>query len=126
MVFSFYNSSILENRIILYPEIPKKTLRMKLFLSYATENYEIAEEVYLALVGAGHEVFFDRPSLKPGENYTQRLREAITNTDGMIFLISPKSIKLGSYALTELKYTRQKWEHPEGRVLPVMVQPHAP
>ncbi|MCI0558922.1 MAG: toll/interleukin-1 receptor domain-containing protein [Nitrososphaera sp.] len=96
---------------------------MKLFLSYAAENCGIAEEIYFALVGAGHEVFFDRPSLKPGDNYDRRLREAIEAADGVIFLISPQSVQIGGYALTELKYARQKWVHPERRVLPVMVKP---
>lgn len=96
---------------------------MKLFLSYAAENAGVAEEVYLALVGTGHEVFFDRPSLNPGDNYDRRLREAIEAADGVIFLITPQSVQAGGYALTELKYARQKWTHPERRVLPVMVEP---
>lgn len=66
---------------------------------------------------------FDRPSLKPGDNYDRRLREAIESADGVIFLISPQSVQVGGYALTELKYARQKWVHPERRVLPVMVKP---
>jgi hypothetical protein len=68
---------------------------MKLFLSYASENCGIAEEIYFALVGAGHEVFFDRPSLKPGDNYVRRLREAIGTVDGVVFLISPESVQGG-------------------------------
>jgi hypothetical protein len=96
---------------------------MRLFISYATENGGVAEDIYFALVGAGHEVFFDRPSLKPGDNYDRLLSEAIEVADGVIFLISPQSVQAGSYALTELKYARQKWAHPERRVLPVIVQP---
>jgi len=94
---------------------------MKLFISYATENAAIAEEIYFALVGDGHKVFFDQPLLNPGDNYDKRLREAIKASDGVVFLISPQSIEMGSYALTELKYARKKWVHPEKRVLPVMV-----
>jgi len=95
---------------------------MKLFLSYATENAAIAEEIFFALVGDGHEVFFDQPSLNPGDNYDKRLRKAVEASDGVVFLISPKSIKMGSYTLTELKYARRKWVHPEKRVLPVIVE----
>lgn len=95
---------------------------MKLFLSYAAENTAIAEEIFFSLVGAGHEVFFDRPSLTPGNNYELRIREAIERSDGVIFLISAQSIEPGGYTLTELKYARQKWVHPENRVLPVMVE----
>jgi hypothetical protein len=99
-----------------------KNQEMKLFLSHAAENTAIAEEIFLSLVGAGHEVFFDRSSLTPGKNYELRIREAIEMSDGIIFLISPQSIEPGVYTLTELKYARQKWVHPENRVLPVMVE----
>lgn len=96
---------------------------MRFFLSYASEDKAIAEETYFALIGAGHEVFFDKPSLKPGDNYERRLCEAIDAADGLVFLISPESIQAGGYALTELKYAREKWKHPQNRVLPVMVTP---
>jgi hypothetical protein len=96
---------------------------MKLFIAYAAESRRIADETHLALVGAGHDVFFDRPSLSPGENYSRTIRKAIFGAEGLIFLISPGSIEPGSYTLTELKYARSRWPHPERRVLPVMVQP---
>jgi TIR domain len=96
---------------------------MRFFLSYASEDKVVAEEIYFALIGAGHEVFFDKPLIKPGDNYERRICEAIDTADGFVFLISPVSIKAGGYALTELKYAREKWKHPENRVLPVMVTP---
>ena len=42
---------------------------MIVFLSYASENRDIAEQVNLALTGAGHKVFFDRDSLPAGDDY---------------------------------------------------------
>ena len=96
---------------------------MNLFLSYANENSEIAEAIYLALLGAEHQVFMDKSGLNPSDNYDLKLRAAIDTADALVFLISPHSVASGSYALTELKYARQKWPHPQHRVLPVMVQP---
>ncbi|NOT85985.1 MAG: toll/interleukin-1 receptor domain-containing protein [Methylococcaceae bacterium] len=96
---------------------------MNIFLSYANENSGIAEEIYFALVGSDHQVFFDKPSLMPADNYDQRLREAVEAADGLVFLISPSSVQAGRYTLTELKYARHKWPHPKNRVLPVIVQP---
>jgi hypothetical protein len=96
---------------------------MNLFLSYASENTESAEAIYLALVGAGYQVFMDKSELNPSDNYDLKLRTAVDNADGFVFLISPHAVAAGSYALTELKYARQKWPHPQQRVLPVMVQP---
>ncbi len=95
---------------------------MRLFLSYASEDRQVADEVYYALLGAGHEVFYDQPSLLPGDNFEQRITDALDAADGMIFLISPNSIHKGSYTATELKCAREKWAHPKQRVLPVMVK----
>ena len=96
---------------------------MKLFLSYAGENRAVAEEISLALTGAGHDVFFDKPRLNPGDDYNQSIRESIAEADAMIFLISPQSVETGRYTLTELKFARRKWTHPKQRVLPVLVHP---
>ena len=92
---------------------------MKIFLSYSADDRQIAEEIQLAMVGAGYTVFFDRESLPAGTDYHQRIENAIKNSDFMVFLISETSIKPGSYALTELKFARAKWLHPGSRVLPV-------
>ncbi len=74
---------------------------MKIFLSYASEDRALAEDIQLALAGAGHEVFFDRQSLPAGGDYHQRIRAAVNGTDLFVFLISPDSIDAGGYALTE-------------------------
>ena len=94
---------------------------MKLFLSYASEDYNIAEQIAFAL-GPGHQVFFDRDALPPGGDYNARIRAAIIEADGMIFLVSPESVQPGKYTLTELELAREV-ALPLGRVLPVMARP---
>jgi hypothetical protein len=95
---------------------------MQIFLSYASEDYDVADQVHLALSASGHQVFFDRDSLPPGGDYHSRICSAVESSDIFVFLISPNSIKEGSYAKTELKYAREKWGHPRNRVLPVLLQ----
>jgi hypothetical protein len=92
---------------------------MQIFLSYASEDRELADQIHLALIGAGHLVFFDRDSLPPGGDYHAKIRAAVERSDIFVFLITGNSVASGSYALTELKYARSKWPHPKGRVLPV-------
>jgi hypothetical protein len=92
---------------------------MRIFLSFASEHRRLAEEVYFALTGGGHEVFFDKESLPPADEYHQRIQAAIGLSDLFIFLISRESVAPGAYTLTELRYAREKWPHPKGRVLPV-------
>ncbi len=94
---------------------------MKLFMSYASEDRAFAEEIVLALRGADHEVFFDRSELPPSDDYHQPIDRAIEEVEGLVFLLSPDSVKPGRYTLTELKFAEEKWSHPKGHVLPVMV-----
>jgi hypothetical protein len=92
---------------------------MKVFLSHASEDKEVAEQIQLALVGAGVDVFFDAESLPVGGDYHDRIRRAVQNSDLFVFLISNHSIAKGSYCLSELGLAREKWPHPNGRVVPV-------
>lgn len=94
----------------------------QLYITYASEDAIIAEQIYLALVKDGRKVFFDRPSLKAGDDFDERFREAIAAVDAMIFLISPSSVAEGCFALTEMSYARERWPHPRDRVIPVMVR----
>ena len=95
---------------------------MKVFISYASEDRDVAEQIHLALLGDGHTTFFDRDSLPPAQDYHTQIRLAVEGSDAMVFLISPESVAAGSYALTELSYARRRWPHPKGSVLPVFVR----
>jgi TIR domain len=95
---------------------------MRIFLSYASEDKDSAEQLYLALIASGHQVFFDRATLPPGGDFNSRIRQAVRESDLLIFLISPHSVARSSYALTELSFARDKWPHPLKSVLPVMLR----
>ncbi len=96
---------------------------MKLFLSYPSGQRPLAERLTLALEAEGHEVFIDRSELKAGESFHQRLRESIQGADALVFLVTPDSVRAGSYALAELNIAQQHWRRPSGHVLPVIVSP---
>jgi hypothetical protein len=96
---------------------------VKVFLSYAHEQRGIAEEVSAAISVRGHDVFFDRSTLKAGVEYDARIQTAIQDCDLFVFLVSADSLKKGNYTLTELGFVKEKWRNPSGRVLPVMVTP---
>jgi hypothetical protein len=93
-----------------------------IFLSYASEQSEAAAQIELSLRGDGYSVFRDRTALPPGESFDARIRTAIEESDLFIFLISRESVSQGRYTLTELKFAEQKWAHPAGHVLPVVVE----
>jgi hypothetical protein len=105
------------------PEAPRDNgAAMHIFLSYASEDSPKAEEIALALRATGHEVFFDRSSLSGGEDYHSVIRTRIAESDLFLFLITPRSIEEGAYSLTELRMARDKWAHPKGHVLPVLLE----
>lgn len=94
---------------------------MKIFLSYASEDKVIADQTNLALVGGGHDVFFDKESMPPGCDYRTRIRREVERCDIFVFLISKYSVASGSFTITELRYARNNWPYPKNRVLPVRV-----
>ena len=93
---------------------------MKIFLSYASEQRELAKEIALALEAENHTVFFDRSALAPGEAYNAQIRETIEDSQLFVFLISSDSVTAGRYTLTELEFAEHKWPKPWGNVLSVM------
>jgi len=95
---------------------------MRVFISYASEQNEIAEAVAIGLRQSGHRVFFDRDTLPSGEEYDIKIQKEIEGSDLFIFLISPTSVEAGRYTLSELRFARKKWPSPSGKVLPVLVE----
>jgi TIR domain len=96
---------------------------LRVFLSYSSEQTNIAEQVYFSLKSSGHDVFFDRTNLRPGEEYNRAILDRIRSSDLFVFLISPSSIQESAYTRTEMRFARDTWPNPEGRVLPVLAVP---
>ena len=96
---------------------------MKIFISYASEERSTAERLNYALLQQGHDVFFDREDLAPGLEYDQAIAGSITQSDLVVFLLTPGFVRPGRYTLTEVKFTEERFPTPDGRVLPVLVQP---
>ena len=71
---------------------------MKVFISHAKEQADLAEKITVKLRARGHKVFFDEHTLAAGAEYDNRIRKAILGCDLFIFMISPESVRHGSYA----------------------------
>lgn len=94
---------------------------MRIFLSYASEDRARVEPIRLALAEQGHEIFFDREDLLPGEAFDSRIRSEIERCDLFVCFLTPHTVDAGSYTLNELKTVERLWPHPSGRVLPVLL-----
>jgi formylglycine-generating enzyme required for sulfatase activity len=96
---------------------------LKVFLSYPSEDRPLAQDISLALTHHGHDVFFDREDLPPGESFHDRIRAGIEGADLVVFLVSPEAIDAGSYTLNEVDIAARAFPRPSGRILPVLVRP---
>jgi formylglycine-generating enzyme required for sulfatase activity len=96
---------------------------LKIFLSYPSEERPVADQLRVALIGQGHDVFFDRDDLPAGGEFHSRIRQAIEQSDLMIFLLSPAAVDRGSYTINELEIAERTWPHAAGRILPVLLRP---
>ena len=94
---------------------------VRVFLSYASEDRTVAEEIGASLRGAGHAVFVDRDSLPPGEVYDGRIAREIAASDLMVFLVSRNAVARGRYTLTELALASEQWPNANRRLLPVRI-----
>jgi hypothetical protein len=93
---------------------------VRVFVSYAAEQRDLAERLAMGLRNDGHSVFFDRESLPPGESFDDRIRAAIHGSRLFVFLVSEASLQRGAYAESELNMAQQRWPNPSGNVLPIL------
>jgi hypothetical protein len=96
---------------------------MHIFLSYASEQKNVAEQLAFGLRNSGHDVFFDRADLPAAGDYNARIRAAIDDSELFVYCISPESVADGSYARTELRFAQERFGKAVNRVLPVMIVP---
>ena len=95
----------------------------KIFLNYAKEDFEIAERIYGDLTQAGLEVWFDKVSLLPGQNWKIEIKKAIKNSWRFLALISSKSVNKRGYIQKELKEAIEILDEiPESDILIVPVR----
>lgn len=93
---------------------------MRIFLSFSSEQRDLANRIRLKLQAAGYDVFFDE-EIKGGSGYDAHIRDEMAAADKLLFLASPSSLTEGRYTHTELKLAEQRWPKPEGSVLAVLV-----
>lgn len=66
---------------------------MKIFLSHAPEDKELARDLATRLSEHGFDVWFDEWQLMPGDNFAKRIGEALEESDAMVVLVSPAAMK---------------------------------
>ena len=93
---------------------------MKVFISHAASDRDLAKYVAAHLSEAGFDVWDPEEHLLPGDNLPLKVGEALEQADAMIVLVSPEAANSEwvrqeiNYALASPKYA--------GRLLPVIVR----
>lgn len=76
---------------------------MKVFISYAREDYETAKRLYDDLKAAGITPWMDKRDILIGQNWKLAVREAIKNSSFFLALISSHSVSKKGFVQSELK-----------------------
>lgn len=100
--------------------------RYDVFLSYSSDQRELADWIRGGLVGDGFTVFFDRKDIHYSKSFDQTIREAIEQSSVLVFLVSARSVHSDSYAQYELGYAFDLWSdgsRASRRILSVVAEP---
>src|SRR5690606_28529933 len=86
----------------------------KVFISYAKEDYELAEKLYNYLLDNGFNPWLDKKKLLPGQQWDFEIKKGLREANYVILLLSSNSVKKRGYVQREfklaLKYYEEKLE----------------
>ncbi len=80
-----------------------RTKDIKVFLSYAREDSAVAEKIFLGLQRRGLKIWKDDKSLRIGDVFDNKIKQAIKESDFAITLLSSKSVSKIGYIQKELR-----------------------
>jgi hypothetical protein len=90
---------------------------MKVFISHAATDARLASRLTQVLREAGFDVWHDT-EIFPGENWGEKLGEALRESDAMVVLLTPDSVRSPNVRY-EIGYALGKSDY-KGRLLPVI------
>jgi TIR domain len=96
-----------------------KTEKFKVFVSYAREDSEFADQLVDALIAAGFDPLIDRHRMTGGEEFRNRLSALIRECDTVAFVISPDSVDPKSFCAWEVAEASRYSK----RMIPVLYRP---
>ena len=77
--------------------------RLRVFIAYASEDRRSAERLFKQLTAHGFAAWLDRRKLLPGQDWPQRIEDAIESSDFFIACFSAASIKKRGGFQTEIR-----------------------
>jgi hypothetical protein len=92
---------------------------MKVFISHAHKDAALARKVATVLRESGLDVWNEEYEIMPGENWAEKISEALKESEAMVVLLTPEALE-SSNVLWEIGYALGK-ESYEKRLIPVIV-----
>jgi hypothetical protein len=92
---------------------------MKVFLSYAHADRTLAQKVALGLKREGFDVWENLIDIFPGENWADKIAQALRESEAMVVLLTPNSLS-SPYVNSEISYALGSKAY-KGRLIPVVV-----
>lgn len=93
------------------------------FISYAREDEDVATEIYSVLKVNNWEIWMDKFSLVPGQDWQLEIQKAIENSNIFIACLSNNSVSKKGYVQKELRKALSVLdEYPEGRIFIIPIR----
>jgi len=94
---------------------------MQVFISYACEDSELARKLSQWLQDAGFDVWLDENNVLPGDNWAEKVSQALKKSQAMVVLVSPAAMNSRSVR-HEIEFALGAKEY-SGRLVPVFIGP---
>jgi len=90
---------------------------MKVFISYAREDAQMARMLYEDLKNAGLDCWFDEEDLLPGQNWRLEIPNALESCERVCILLSSRSVEKTGYVQKEIKLALDTLDNfPSGQI----------
>jgi TIR domain len=92
--------------------------KLKVFVSYARDDLEFADQLVAALDAFGFEALIDRHGISAGEDWKRRLGALIAEADTVVFLLSRSALRS-----TMCDWEIEETDRLSKRLLPILIKP---
>lgn|SRR5574344_410021 len=105
-------------------QVPDGIKKKKVFISYASEDFEASSSLATIFSNLGFDVWFDKRTLEPGDEYEKMIRENIQSADAFVPILSESTASGGRrFFRREWKWANDELEYryPEKFIYPICI-----
>ena len=92
---------------------------MKVFISHAHTDESLVKKVVTVLEDAGLEVWDDTREIMPGDNWADKVAQALQESEAMVVLLTPDALR-SSWVRRDIEYALGEQNYRK-RLIPVLV-----